>query len=550
MEAAASPSGSRSLFTRTSESKIKEVSHCEYASVANRGSNVVGIDSIGITIVLSGVLDCLAQLIKEPTMNTIKINRTFGFFLTIIFLVSIFYSFHIYASQITPKTISLEIKKILSNSTLKNTDIGIKIVSVKNGEVLFEKNSGKLLIPASNAKILTAAASLIELGPKYKFITKALTDGSTNGNLINGNLYIKGNGDTFFVTEMIYYFANELAIRGYTEIKGDVIIDDFYFDREYDVPPGDRAYVAPVSAVAANFNSISVFVQPGTSAGSPTIAFLDPPNVFVKLVNQAKTGGSKSTISVIRKSDADNNIIVVSGSIPVGHKGERAYRSISNPPLYAGSVIKSIFGQRGIKIAGVIQHKETPLGVKEILEYKSKSFDLVVKDLMNFSNNMIANQLIKVLGAHKYGEPGSMEKGLRAAKESLASMGIQPDSFVMVDGSGYDRQNRVSANLLTHILKKMSEDLALFPSFWFSLPVAGEEGTLERRFKNNYAKGKIRAKSGTITGVATLAGYAPSKDDELFAFSILINDPRGRTRELYSYQEKIGELLCNFTRQQ
>ena len=445
---------------------------------------------------------------------------------------------------------ALEIDHILSNAALRNTQIGIKVVSLKNGEVLFEKNGEKLLIPASNAKILTAAAALKEIGPQYKFLTKALTDGKIEGNKITGNLYIQGDGDTFFVTEMIYYFANELAIRGFTGITGDVVIDDFYFDRNYDVPPGDRAYVAPVSAVAANFNSISLFIRPGNSNGSPAKVEIDPPNEFIKIINQARTGGSKSTISVIRKADGEKNIIVVSGSIPLGGKGERAYRSISNPPMYAGAVLKSIFAQRGITISGVIGHKETPASARELLIYKSKSFDLVIKDLMNFSNNMIANQLIKALGAHKYGAPGSMEKGLRAAKESLASLGIKPESFVMVDGSGYDRQNRVSADLLTTILKKMSEDMVLFPGFWFSLPVAGEEGTLERRFKSNGAKGKIRAKSGTITGVATLAGYAPTKDGELLAFAFLFNDPRGRTRELYSYQEKIGELLCNFTRQQ
>lgn len=509
---------------------------------------MVGIDSIGTTRVFLGVLDSLAQLQRVSIMNITKITRNHRFAFKIIALFSIFYFSGSNASQVTPKTLALAIDNILSNSALKNTAVGIKVVSLKNGEVLFEKNGSKLFIPASNAKILTAAATLTEMGPQYKFLTKAATNGIVEGGKLNGDLYIQGNGDTFFVTEIIYYFANELAIRGITEVTGNVVIDDFYFDRDYDVPPGDRAYVAPVSAVAANFNSISLFVQPGNSNGSPARVAIDPPNEFIKIINGAKTGGSKSTISVVRKSDGDQNTITVSGSIPLGAKGERAYRSISNPPMYAGSVLKSIFSQRGIKISGGILHKETPANARELLIYKSKSLDLIVKDLMNFSNNMIANQLIKVLGAYKYGAPGSMEKGLRAAKESLVSLGVKPESFVMVDGSGYDRQNRVSADLLTTILKRMSEDMVLFPGFWFALPVAGAEGTLERRFKSNEAKGKIRAKSGTITGVATLAGYAPTKDGELLAFAFLFNDPKGRTRELYSYQEKIGELLCNFTR--
>ena len=389
------------------------------------------------------------------------------------------------------------------------------------------------------------------MGPKYRFPTKVLTDGSISGETLNGNLFIQGTGDTFFVTEFIYYLANELAREQFTQVTGDLIIDDFYFDRDYEVPPGDRAYVAPTGAVSANFNSVAAYVRPAKKAGEPAIVILDPPNDYISLKNETKTvkSGSNQQIDVKRVRSGDHkDVLIVKGTVPVSSKEDVYYRSISDPPFYAGSVIKSILSQRGIAVQGTVRHGKTPSSAQELLVYESKTFDLLVRDLLNFSNNMIANQLLKTMGAARFGAPGSLEKGLRAEREILDSFGIKPKSYNLVDGSGYDRGNRVSANQLTTLLTQISKDPILSPGFKFALPVAGEEGTLERRFKNGAATGRLRAKTGSLTGVASLAGYAPSADGEWLAFSILMNDKKGRMRELYKYQDQIGDLLCRFTR--
>ncbi|HLB58606.1 MAG TPA: D-alanyl-D-alanine carboxypeptidase/D-alanyl-D-alanine-endopeptidase, partial [Bdellovibrionota bacterium] len=364
------------------------------------------MDSKGITKVSLGVLEDLAQ---EPRTNN-KITNTFSISL-IAFLFFCIFSPTLWGaiSPISHNDLKGKIDQILSSGDLKPTEVGIKVVSLKTGETLYEKNPNSLLIPASNAKIFTAITALKQMGPKYRFPTKVLTDGSISGETLNGNLFIQGTGDTFFVTEFIYYLANELAREQFTQVTGDLIIDDFYFDRDYEVPPGDRAYVAPTGAVSANFNSVAAYVRPAKKAGEPAIVILDPPNDYISLKNETKTvkSGSNQQIDVKRVRSGDHkDVLIVKGTVPVSSKEDVYYRSISDPPFYAGSVIKSILSQRGIAVQGTVRHGKTPSSAQELLVYESKTFDLLVRDLLNFSNNMIANQLLKTMGAARFGAPG------------------------------------------------------------------------------------------------------------------------------------------------
>ncbi|MFC2074718.1 D-alanyl-D-alanine carboxypeptidase/D-alanyl-D-alanine-endopeptidase [Bdellovibrionota bacterium] len=457
------------------------------------------------------------------------------------------------AEDISPTTLPSKIDKILDNRELKHTKMGVKVISLDKGDTLFEKNADLPLIPASNAKIITAATALKLMKPSYKFKTSIFTNGKIQNGVLNGNLYIKGTGDTFFVTEQIYYIANELSREGFKEVTGNLIIDDTYFDIDYKIPSGDRAFVAPVGAVSANFNSIAIYVRPGKRVGDPAIVILDPPNSFVSVKNKSQTVSTKkkTSLNVKRISAGKNkNKIEVTGKISINTPERRYYRSISNPPIYAGAVIQSVFAQRGIKIRGDILRGKTPKQAKELLQYNSKSLALVTKDLLNFSNNMIADQLVKSMGAFKHDAPGSMKNGLDAIKEELTSMGIPLKNFKLVDGSGFDRKNRLTAEQILKVMEQIQKDPELFPAFWFGMTVAGIEGTLEKRFLKTAAKGRLRAKTGSLTGVSSLVGFAPSADGELLAFAILMNDSKGKSRELQRFQDQIGDLLCRFSRRQ
>ena len=165
-----------------------------------------------------------------------------------------------------------KIKKILSNSCLRKNNFGIKIYSLDRGESLFELRAKKVFVPASNLKILTTAVALETLGPNYRFPTRLYTDGTLKGEVLDGNLYIKGYGDPKFVTEQMWLLVNKLKNLPVKKITGNIIGDDSFFDNQKRVKtwiknPGAEAYEAPLGALSFNFNTVRADVSPGPRAG-------------------------------------------------------------------------------------------------------------------------------------------------------------------------------------------------------------------------------------------------------------------------------------------
>ena len=157
---------------------------------------------------------------------------------------------------------------------LKNAFTGVHVRSLKDGRALFERNSAKLFNPASNQKLLTTAAALWNLGPSYRFKTIARRDRVMRGGVVEGNLYIKGFGDPTLTTENLFGLVNEIAMHGIKKIKGHLVIDDTFFDNVTEGPgweqeTSDHAYAAPMSALAVNFGTFVIRVQPGESIGAP-----------------------------------------------------------------------------------------------------------------------------------------------------------------------------------------------------------------------------------------------------------------------------------------
>lgn len=405
----------------------------------------------------------------------------------------------------------------------------IMIADARNGQELAGHLPDLTLNPASCAKIITSAAALSILGPEYRFETGFYTDTGVGDGKI-GTLYIKGTGDPMFVNEDIQQIAHELYFKGLRRIANGIVVDNSHFD-SYRFPHKEtgqgRAYTAKTSATAVNFNSIQITAQPGGKVGAPGTITLNPPADYFKVINKLVTGG-KFRLGISLGTSKDGETISVVGRIPLRAGAQEFYRSVSDPALYAGSVVKYWLEETGITVAGPIRASSVPNGARVLHTWKSPTLADIVKGMNKKSLNFIAEQILKHIGSVKYGAPGSTAKGIRVVGEYLESIGIPRGTYTLENGSGLSDISRVSARQLVRVLVTAYRDTKIRDALMQSFSLLGVDGTTKGWNVPPDLDGKALVKTGTVAGVSTLAGYATMSNGETAAFAILANDlPRG-----------------------
>jgi D-alanyl-D-alanine carboxypeptidase/D-alanyl-D-alanine-endopeptidase (penicillin-binding protein 4) len=397
-------------------------------------------------------------------------------------------------------------------------------------------------------KLFTAAAALDRLGPEYRFETEFLTTQAAGG---ARTLWVRGKGDPTFVSERLWSTAGELAAAGLEKV-GDIVVDDSFFDavREgpgFDQEDGDRAYLAPAGAVSLDFNTVQVRVLPGTRAGAPARVRLEPGSDFFQLENHVLTAGprAKRHVSVTsRPAPGGRQRVIVTGQVPLGGRPQVSWRRVDDPPLLFGHALRRLLEQRGVKVSGAVRTGAVPPGATLLHVSESEPLALVVRRLQKHSNNFVAEQILKTLGAEARGPPGTWPKGVSAVEEFLAGVGIPRGSYLMRNGSGLNDANRFSARQVVRLLQDMWKRFPLAPEYVSALPVAGRDGTIRWRMEGTAASGRLRAKTGTLQGVTSLCGYVEGAGGERLAFAVLVNDHEGRVRAVRAVDE-IGALLAS-----
>ena len=447
------------------------------------------------------------------------------------------------------------IDKILSNPCLRKNNYGIKIYSIDRNKTLYEIRSNQLFIPASNAKILTTAVALKYLGHNYRFYTRLYTDGVLENSTLKGNLYIKGSGDPKLVTEQLWLLVKGLSNLPIKKIEGDIIGDDSFFDNQrrlksWSTNPGAQAYEAPLGALSFNFNTIKVYVAAGKNIGDQPIIVVEPGNQYIKIKNNARTlkPGTRNKL-IVNRIDKEYHILInVSGGINLDQPRAEYFLNITNPTKYALNAFKSYIQFLDIEFNGKLLEGSLPKNAVEIYSHESEPLELALRGLNKFSNNFIAEQIVKTIGAEKFGQPGSTKKGLNVFKEFLKELGVKPKKYRIFDGSGLSRQNRLSPTILVDILRNAKSDLAIYPEFISTLGVMGIDGNVKKRMQKFKNANKARVKTGTLNNVSTLSGFFESQEGELFAFSILMNDLKCRNGKAKIIQDQIIKQGLNFRR--
>lgn len=466
--------------------------------------------------------------------------------------------------------------------------VGIKVVSLGSGKVLFEENSNKLLRPASNMKLYTVAAALDRLSPDYRFVTSVYAPAKPDAaGIVHGDLTIYGRGDPSIAARFNgNYFKgiDDLAARivaaGVKRVEGYLIGDETYFTGPqygsgWEWEDLQWWYGAEVSALTINDNALDLVVKPGLQVGAPAVITTGPPDPLLTIVNHVVTAakGTKRDLAVYRGLASDE--VEISGSIAIDDKGYSGELAISRPALLFVYLLRSSLAQRGVTITGKTRTvaASTTGGISvdpaqlypvthltnipqtppfEITQMQSPPLSIIAAQTLKPSQNLYTELILRTLG--KVAAPAttsidanrtSETAGIEVVRTFLREAGINPSSLVLTDGSGLSWHDMVTADATLQLLTYMRRH-RYATVFLDALPIAGVDGTLKNRMKGTVAENNLRAKTGTLSSTASLSGFVRDAAGEELVFSIMVNNYAEDTDVRAICIDPIAILLASF----
>jgi D-alanyl-D-alanine carboxypeptidase/D-alanyl-D-alanine-endopeptidase (penicillin-binding protein 4) len=436
---------------------------------------------------------------------------------------------------------------------LSRTFVGMRVVRLSDGRVLYTHNSERLFVPASNMKLFTTALALSKLGADYRLSTQIGADVPIDAaGLLAGDLELVGGGDpslsgreypyrSHTAASAIYSFraidelADQLVARGLKRIEGNIVGDDSRY--VWEPQPGGwssdsatREYGAPVSALILDDNTFALTLHPGAHAGESARITLTPPFENFVIDNHVVTSErGERKVRVYRS--ASGSELHVWGVIPRGEAGYMEELAIGDPALYAAEGLRDALLRRGISIRGqaVARHHfpdeaaAAPTKLDTVLAKRESPplFELL-QVVDKVSQNLHAEMFLREVAVAS-GYVGSAEAGLAVMDEFLTSIGISAGEYQFTDGSGLSRATLVSPSAITKLLAHMNQSPR--HEEWLNLlPIGGEDGTLGSRFAGHPEARLIRAKTGTLDHVKAISGYADTPGYGRVAFSLLVNN--------------------------
>ena len=428
------------------------------------------------------------------------------------------------ASGLTKSSYQSSLRNLVPQEARGNGKLGVYVKSLNTGKVLFEYNPNKNFIPASNNKVISSYAALALLGKNYRFKTEFYTGGELSKGTLFGGLYVKAYGDPSITTDDLIRIIRDLKSKGIKRIKGDIYFDDTYFD---DVNYGKGwkkawrgdYYCPPIDAFSLNYNTIDVTVTPRKRWESPIVE-ITPAAYIPNITNTAESSKYKSKLIVGQDPSGDR--IFVKGKINVKSSPQKYTISVLKPVDYFGLVFRNLLVLEGIEFDGQIYRKQTPPWATLFYTHKSKPLHEIINDFNKDSVNIIGEAIVKTLGAKYVGTPGTWDNGSYVITKFIKDSGMG-NEIVLADGSGLSRYNRVSPKVLANVLSKAYKRSDFSDEYMSSLPVAGVDGTLKKRFRRSAVKGRVAAKTGYLNGVRALSGYVFTRDGDVLVFSVISN---------------------------
>jgi serine-type D-Ala-D-Ala carboxypeptidase/endopeptidase (penicillin-binding protein 4) len=455
-----------------------------------------------------------------------------------------------------------ELGRIFDAPAFDRMQWAVVVQSLQTGETLYSRNATKLMMPASNMKIVTLAASAERLGWDFSYETRLVSSAPVANGVLEGDLVVVGSGDPTIgsrgggATRVFEQWADRLLADGITAINGRIVADARAFDREtlgagwaWDYLAS--SYAAGVSALQFNESTADVAVRPGAVAGAPAFVEVRPIESGLILDKQVTTvAGGAADLDVSRLPGS--NRLVVRGTIPLASPEVVQAATVDRPALYFARMLRATFVAKGIRVKGeAVEYEDVyavppDAPVRLLLSHHSAPLSEFARVLMKVSQNQYAETLLRTLGARS--GTGTAAAGQRVVREVLDGWGVAPDAYILSDGSGLSRYNYVCAEMLVKILRQVWRDPRHHDPFVATLPIGGQDGTISRRFVGTKAAGNVRAKTGSIANARALSGYVTTADGEPLVFSVIANDFSQPQSVIDSAADEAIERLANFSR--
>jgi serine-type D-Ala-D-Ala carboxypeptidase/endopeptidase (penicillin-binding protein 4) len=447
-----------------------------------------------------------------------------------------------------------ELVSVVRGKVLGRLRVGMRVESLANGRVLFGWRSNALMDPASNQKVLATTAALLRLGSSFCYRTEVTGTPPDSAGVIAGDIVVRGSGDPSLRLRHIEALAESLTRAGVTRVTGAVLGDPRRI--------GTDEYLSTARApLRVGGGTLEVRVRPSDRVGArPTVSIRPASDAFA-VVNHAETRGkgrAKLTVDITRVGGRFQ--VTVGGKLPIARGEVVVHRTPPSHPLYAAVLLRQALTQAGVVVQGpagiyssedrsLVSSSETlegtllasaqpssdtpsPLGgrqpatAREILAlHESEPLPLLLRRVNKDSDNEWAERVLETVGAEVLGGAPTTVKGLHVLRDSLTELGVSPLAYLPANGSGLGHQNRVTAAGMSELLRSLYFDPRVGPEMLQSLSVGGVDGTTRNRFRGTSAAHRVRAKTGTLSGVSCLSGLVGEGSD-ILTFSILVEGHR------------------------
>lgn len=453
------------------------------------------------------------------------------------------------------------IDHLLDDPVLARALVAVRIESLGDGRVVYARNSARLVVPASNLKLLTVAVAADRLGWTYRYATRLEAAGTVAGGVLHGDLVVVGGGDPsiasqgFGAAPLFAEWAGALRQAGIGRVDGRLIGDDRAFDDEglgagWSWDYLGAGYAAPTGALSYNENVAVVRAWPAATVGDTARVELSPPGNLLQVTDDLTTGPAGSDVSVTLQRLPDSPHLTIRGSVPAGGGMVIRTAAVDNPTKFFVEGLRLALADRNIPVSGGawdigdVADPPPTAGRHLIARHESQSLSSLAGYCLKVSQNVYGETFLKTLGLST-GKPGSVEGGRQVAIQTLTAWGIPADSYVMDDGSGLSRYDYVTADTIVAVLRHVWRDERLRGPFVAALPVAGRDGTLASRMKGTILDDNVEAKTGTLANVRALSGYLETRAGEKLVFSIIVNNFTAPASDVDRIVEQVLETAAH-----
>ena len=425
----------------------------------------------------------------------------------------------------------------LIEETLPHATIGVMITDAQSGQVLYEHNANKLLNPASNIKLFTAAAALYHLGPDDHYITSLSSD--------KNNVYLTFSGSPSLATKDLKQLLSHLNRLNIKTIQGNIVLDTSQFKPPYyasGVSLDDLGwyYEAPSTAVILDKNAVTFDFMSGNKLDALVQIKPHTPDNPIKIINEVRIVSKEQAKNhcSLHIEIQQNNTLRLYGCLSQNDHVRTMQLALTDPTLYAKQIIRAALKENHIVLKGAMIDGKTPTNATRIASLQSDKLTKLLTHMLEESDNLYADSLTKRLGYSLTGQ-GTYKQGTYAIKKILTTHShLDMHQLELTDGQG-TRYNVVSPKQLTVLLTDLYRDEKIKPIFLNTLPKMGVSGTLKDRMKDTPLEKNVLAKTGSMHDVSALSGYLITPTGRTMIFSIVSNGINGKLSKAKSLEENI-----------